>query len=103
MADILQQIRGRLVVSCQPVTGGPMDRPETVAAFALAALADGAAGLRVEGVANLRAVRRVTAAPVIGLAKRDLGASDVRIAPLLEDQTGSTSGPTSTTATRRRF
>lgn len=82
---MLDRLRGKLVVSCQPVTGGPMDRPEIVAALGLAALAGGAAGLRIEGVANLRAVRSVTDAPLIGLVKRDLDESDVRITPLLED------------------
>jgi putative N-acetylmannosamine-6-phosphate epimerase len=85
MDDLLQQIRGRLVVSCQPVTGGPLDRPDIVAALALAALAGGAAGLRIEGVANLLAVRAATLAPVIGLVKRDLDGSGVRITPWLED------------------
>lgn len=78
----LDVLRGGLVVSCQPVTGGPMDRPDIVAAFALAALAGGARGLRIEGVDNLRAVRAVTAAPVIGLVKCDLPESPVRITPL---------------------
>jgi putative N-acetylmannosamine-6-phosphate epimerase len=84
MAAILEQLRGGLIVSCQPVTGGPLDRPEIVAAFAQAALDGGARGLRIEGVANLRAVRRVTAAPVIGLIKADLPDSPVRITPLRE-------------------
>ena len=34
-----------------------MDRPEMVAAMAEAAVAGGASGLRIEGIANLRAVR----------------------------------------------
>jgi putative N-acetylmannosamine-6-phosphate epimerase len=80
----LDVLRGELIVSCQPVTGGPMDRPEIVAAFALAALDGGARGLRIEGINNLRAVRGVTAAPVIGLVKCDLPGSPVRITPLLE-------------------
>ena len=85
MTRILQKLRGGLVVSCQPVPAGPMDRPETVAAFALAALAGGAVALRIEGLANVRAVRAVTDAPIIGLIKRDLGDSPVRITPFLED------------------
>jgi putative N-acetylmannosamine-6-phosphate epimerase len=80
----LDVLRQALVVSCQPVTGGPLDRPDIVAAFALAALNGGARGLRIEGVDNLRAVRAVTAAPVIGLVKCDLPDSPVRITPLLE-------------------
>jgi len=85
MPGLLDKLRGGLFVSCQPVPGGPMDRPEIVAAFALAALAGGACGLRIEGVENLRAVRQLTQAPVIGLVKRDLPSSPVRITPLLED------------------
>lgn len=85
MARIFDTLQGRLVVSCQPVPGGPMDRPETVAAFALAALAGGAAGLRIEGVQNVRAVRALTDAPIIGLIKRDLDDSAVRITPFLQD------------------
>jgi N-acylglucosamine-6-phosphate 2-epimerase len=85
MSSILPRLRGQLIVSCQPVPGGPMDRPDIVAAFALAALAGGAAGLRIEGIANLRAVRQVTDAPVIGLVKRDLPDSPVRITPVTQD------------------
>ena len=82
---ILDALRGRLIVSCQPVPGGPLDQPATVAAHARAALVEGAAGLRIEGVANLRAVRGVSDAPVIGLIKRDLEGSGVRITPWEED------------------
>lgn len=82
---MLDRLKGRLIASCQPVTGGPMDRPEIVAAMALAALDGGAAALRIEGVANLRAVRAVTDAPVIGLIKRDLPDSPVRITPFVQD------------------
>lgn len=82
---ILAALRRGLVVSCQPVPGGPLDRPDIVAAFALAALDGGAVGLRIEGLGNLRAVRAATSAPVIGLIKRDLTGSPVRITPLVQD------------------
>ena len=78
-------LRGQLVVSCQPVTGGPMDAPAFVAAMALAALAGGAAGLRIEGLANVRAVRAVTDRPVIGLVKRAEPDSAIYITPRPED------------------
>lgn len=82
---MLDGLRGKLIVSCQPVPGGPMDRPGLVAALALAALAGGAAGLRIEGLANVAAVRAATDAPMIGLIKRDLPGTGVRITPSLED------------------
>lgn len=81
MAEMLKRLAGGLIVSCQPVIGGPMDRPDIVAAFALAAIDGGAVGLRIEGLANLRAVRAVCDVPIIGLLKRDLDDSPVRITP----------------------
>lgn len=83
--SILETLRGGLVVSCQPVDDGPMDRPDIVAAMAQAAVAGGAAGLRVEGVANLRAVRALVRVPIIGILKRDLPGSPVRITPFSDD------------------
>lgn len=85
MSPILQRFASQLLVSCQPVPGGPLDQPESVVGFALAALASGAKGLRIEGVANLAAVRQATDAPIIGLIKRDLDSTPVRITPLEED------------------
>jgi len=78
-------LRGRLIVSCQPVVGGPMDSPRIVAALALAAIAGGAAGLRIEGLANLRAVRAATDVPIVGLIKRTEPGTDVFITPLPAD------------------
>ena len=84
-SDVLPRLRGGLVVSCQPVPGGPLDTVEAIVAYALAAQAAGAAGLRIEGVANVEAVVKACPLPVIGLVKRDLPDSAVRITPFLED------------------
>lgn len=83
--QVLEQMRGGLVVSCQPVDGGPMDHPEIVAAMAQAAVAGGAVALRIEGLNNLRAVRPRVAVPIIALVKRDLDGSPVRITPFASD------------------
>jgi len=83
--DGLDTLSGALIVSCQPVPGGPLDRSDIVAAFAQAAVAGGARGVRIEGVANVRAVRKAISQPIVGLVKRDLTDSDVRITPLRED------------------
>jgi N-acetylmannosamine-6-phosphate 2-epimerase/N-acetylmannosamine kinase len=83
--EIEAVLRGKLVVSCQPVPGGPLDRPEIVVGFALAALESGAVGVRIEGVANVAAVRAATSAPIIGLVKRDFAGTPVRISALIED------------------
>ncbi len=78
-------LRQGIVVSCQPVAGGQMDIDEIVVAMALAALDGGGAGLRIEGAKRVAMVRARTEAPLIGLIKRDLEDSDVRITPLIED------------------
>lgn len=83
--DLLTKLGNGLVVSCQPVDDGPMDRPEIVAAMAQAAVAGGASGLRIEGIDNLAAVRPATDLPIIGIIKRDLSDSPVRITPFLDD------------------
>ncbi len=67
---LLRQIRGGLIVSCQPVPGSPLDTVEIVRATALAVAGSGAVGLRIESEANVRAVAAATDLPVIGLIKR---------------------------------
>lgn len=83
--QILEQIKHGLIASCQPVDNGPMDSPEIVAAMAQASVIGGAAGLRIEGIENLKAVRKVVNIPIIGIVKRDLPDSPVRITPFLKD------------------
>ena len=82
----LSQLKNALVVSCQPVPGSPMDRQDIIVAMAGAAVAAGAGGLRIEGAENVRAVTDVIKnVPVIGIVKRDLDDSPVRITPYLHD------------------
>lgn len=62
-----------------------MDDPRIVAAMAMAVVTGGAAGLRIEGLENLRATRPVVDVPIIGIVKRDLPDSPVRIAVTTDD------------------
>ncbi|GEM82857.1 N-acetylmannosamine-6-phosphate 2-epimerase [Meiothermus hypogaeus] len=84
-AQILEQLRHGLIASCQPVRGGPLDRPALVAALAQATVAGGAVGVRIEGLADLEAVRGAVAVPIIGLVKREVVGSPVYITPELSD------------------
>ena len=83
--DINVKQLGGLIVSCQPVPGSPLDKPEIVAAMALAAVNTGAVAVRIEGLNNLKATRELISVPIIGIIKRDLPDSPVRITPFLED------------------
>ena len=66
LAQLDQKIaaNGGLIVSCQPVPDSPLDKPEIVAAMALAAEQAGAVAIRIEGVANLQATRAVVSVPI---------------------------------------
>jgi putative N-acetylmannosamine-6-phosphate epimerase len=79
---------GKLIVSCQPVVAGPMDSTAIVISLGLAAEVGGAGGLRIESIASVRSLRKVTTLPIIGITKRTLPDSKVRITPLLEDVEG---------------
>lgn len=82
---VLEKIKYGLIASCQPVDNGPMDKPEIVAAMAQASVIGGAAGIRIEGIENLKATRAVIKVPIIGIVKRDLADSPIRITPFIED------------------
>ncbi|HEY8584005.1 MAG TPA: putative N-acetylmannosamine-6-phosphate 2-epimerase [Capillimicrobium sp.] len=84
-AAALDAIAGGLVVSVQAAPDSPLARPEHIAAIAQAAAAGGAAGIRAEGAEDVRAVRAALDLPIIGLRKRDLFDSPVRITPSLDD------------------
>lgn len=85
LAALLGRLRGGLVVSCQPVAGGPMDDDDTVVRLARAAVIGGAAGLRIEGARRVAATRAAVGVPLIGLVKRTLPRLGLRITPLIED------------------
>ncbi|MDR7334524.1 N-acetylmannosamine-6-phosphate 2-epimerase [Roseateles asaccharophilus] len=86
LTELDGRLKGGLVVSCQPVDDGPLDHDEVVARIAEAALKGGAQALRIEGAARLAHVRRrLPQALLIGIVKRDLADSPVRITPERSD------------------
>lgn len=73
------------MVSCQADADSPLNRPEIIAALALAAEQGGASAVRIQGVENVRAVRAATTLPIIGLTKRPAEPGGVYITPTTED------------------
>lgn len=68
--SVLDRLRGGLIVSVQPEEGSPLATPETIALLAKVAERNGAAGLRIQGIAALFAVRAASPLPVVGILKR---------------------------------
>ena len=69
-AKILSALKGKLIVSCQAPDESPMHGPHYMAAFAQCALLGGAAGIRANGPADVRAIRKITDVPIIGIYKQ---------------------------------
>ncbi len=68
--NVLDALRGKLIVSVQAKDGSALDDPVVLAALAREAQDAGAAGLRMQGVANIAAARARTSVPMIGIIKR---------------------------------
>lgn len=80
---MLSRLQGGLIVSCQASPGEPLHGPVFMTAMAATAVAAGAVGVRLNGLADVRAVRASQlGVPVIGLWKD--GDSGVYITPTLE-------------------
>lgn len=69
MQDILKQLKGGLIVSCQAEPGTPTNNTDMIVAFALSAAMGGAVGLRLNGAEHTRAVRIKTNMPIISIQK----------------------------------
>jgi len=78
----IESLRGRLVVSCQAYPGEPMRDARTMAQVARSAARGGAAGIRAQGLDDLRLIREQVDLPLIGLWKD--GDAAVYITPTLE-------------------
>ncbi|MCP2032437.1 N-acylglucosamine-6-phosphate 2-epimerase [Okibacterium sp. HSC-33S16] len=82
-SEILKDLRGRLVVSCQAYPGEPLRDPRAMALMAQAAVEGGAAAIRAQGLDDIRLIRKAVTVPQIGLLK--VGLSGVFITPTLQD------------------
>lgn len=76
---VLEQWKGKLVVSCQALPEEPLHSSSIMARMALAAKQGGAAGIRAQSVADISAIMEVCDLPVIGIIKRSYPDSDVYI------------------------
>ncbi|MFN3135377.1 MAG: N-acetylmannosamine-6-phosphate 2-epimerase [Candidatus Kryptonium sp.] len=83
-ADILNKLKNGIIVSCQPDEFGLFSGVEFIVEFAIAAELGGAAGIRVEGLENIKAIKNRVKIPVIGLLKSKYPDGDVLITPDIE-------------------
>lgn len=79
-SEIIKSLKNGMIVSCQAEDNDPFNAdPEYMALFARAAEMGGAIGIRTQGIEKLKAIKRVTKLPVIGLLKNQFADGTVRI------------------------
>jgi len=83
-SDSVNAIRNGLVVSCQVPANSPLARPSIIAAMALAAEKQGAAGVRINGTTNISLTGKKVKVPIIGIEKIRVPSSPVYITPTFE-------------------
>lgn len=83
--EMLKDLEGGLVVSCQALEGEPMHGSSHMASMALAAEQGGAAGIRANGPEDIRAIKVKVDLPVIGILKKQYPGFQAFITSTKED------------------
>jgi N-acylglucosamine-6-phosphate 2-epimerase len=83
--QMVTQLQGGFIVSCQALEDEPLFGSNIMASIALAAEQGGAAGIRANSAADIRAIKAKVKLPVIGLYKKHYPDSEVYITPTMEE------------------
>lgn len=84
-ANMLEQIKGKLVVSCQALENEPLHSPFIMSRMALAAKQGGAAGIRANSLVDVQQIMQTVDLPVIAIIKRDYPGSEVYITATMKE------------------
>ena len=83
--EILDRIKGGLVVSCQALETEPLYSSYIMGRMAFAAKEGGAVGIRANTPQDIQEIKKTVDLPVIGLYKVVTEGSDVYITPTMEE------------------
>lgn len=83
--SFFQQVKGRLIVSCQALPDEPLHSSFIMGRMARAAKEGGAAAIRAQSSADITEIQQVTGLPVIGLVKRNYDDSPIYITPTMTE------------------
>ncbi|MBM7686273.1 N-acylglucosamine-6-phosphate 2-epimerase [Defluviitalea raffinosedens] len=83
--EIMDQIRGKLIVSCQALKHEPLYSSYIMGRMAYAAMLGGAAGIRANTVEDIIEIKKNVNLPVIGIIKQVYDGYDVFITPTMKE------------------
>lgn len=83
--NIMEQIKGGLIVSCQALETEPLHSSYIMSRMAYAAMLGGAVGIRANTVADIAEIKKTVDLPIIGIIKENYGDCDVYISPTMKE------------------
>jgi len=83
--NMLEQIKGKLVVSCQALPEEPLHSSYIMGRMAVAAYLGGAAGIRANSVVDIAEIKTQVDLPIIGIIKQVYEGSSVFITPTMKE------------------
>lgn len=85
MKSRVEQLKGKLIVSCQALPHEPLHSSFIMGRMALAAKEGGALGIRANTREDIKEIQSQVDLPVIGIVKRDYEDSQVYITPTMKE------------------
>lgn len=82
---MLEQIKHKLVVSCQALPEEPLHSSFIMGRMALAAAQGGASGIRAQGKEDILEIKKTVDLPIIGIVKRNYSDSEIYITPTIRE------------------
>ena len=85
MNNKVEQLKGKLIVSCQALPHEPLHSSFIMGRMALAAKEGGASGIRANTKEDILEIQSQVDLPIIGIVKRDYKESNVYITPTMKE------------------
>lgn len=85
MNQKIEELKGKLIVSCQALPHEPLHSSFIMGRMALAAQEGGAYGIRANTKEDIKEIQSQVDLPIIGIVKRDYDDSEVYITPTMKE------------------
>ena len=85
MNQKVENLKGKLIVSCQALSNDPLHSSFIMGRMALAAKQGGASGIRANTKEDIKEIQSQVDLPIIGIVKRDYDDSDIYITPTMKE------------------